>query len=63
MVKTHRPSGGMCAACMNLCRSCEYLDFASMQIMKKDKDGVKVVKCNQFIKLQKSRLEQLIDLL
>ena len=50
---THRPSGSMCQACMYcFTRNCSHLDFATMPTMKRDKDGVIVVKCAEFKKME-----------
>lgn len=48
--ESYRPSGSMCHVCARRDADCSKLDFASMQRMKTDRDGVTVVKCNQFQK-------------
>ena len=48
--KEHRPSGLMCQVCARRDADCSKLDFAAMHRMKTDRDGVAVVKCNQFQK-------------
>ena len=46
---THRPKAiGFCDRCANKNADCSSLDFTKMQVIKTDKDGVKVVKCSQF---------------
>jgi hypothetical protein len=45
---THRPSGSMCIACLHNERDCSFLPFASMPLMKRDKDGMLVVQCTDF---------------
>lgn len=46
----YRPSGLMCYVCARRDADCSKLDFASMRRIKTDRDGVTVVKCNQFKK-------------
>jgi hypothetical protein len=45
---THRPSGSMCMACLHNERDCSTLPFASMPLMKRDRDGGLVVQCTHF---------------
>lgn len=48
---THRPSGSMCGVCKNLKSrfACPYTtEFKAMKPIKTDKDGVIVVKCEEF---------------
>ena len=56
MVNTHRPSGSMCKVCINaLVRNCSHLDFKVMPEMKRDKDGVIVVRCVDFQRIGKHK--------
>lgn len=45
---THRPSGSMCAVCRHSGQNCAHLNFAAMRVIRRDPDGVRVVKCGEF---------------
>ena len=48
---THRPSGRMCAECVNALERCNHLPFHAMQpIGKPDADGTQRVRCTGYIK-------------
>lgn len=46
--KSYRPSGSICQVCARRDTDCSKLDFSTMARMRVDKDGVIVVKCDQF---------------
>lgn len=48
----YRPKGSMCWACANLNKDCSQLPFHTMKVIKFDKCGTKVVKCNEYIRVQ-----------
>lgn len=48
---THRPSGRMCAECVNALEHCNHLPFHTMQpIGKPDADGIQRVRCADYTK-------------
>lgn len=48
---THRPSGRMCAECVNALERCGHLPFRTMQpIGKPDADGTQRVRCTGYTK-------------
>lgn len=54
---THRPKGTMCIACDSFNKKdCHLLDFTNMRQIGKDKDGVIVVRCSEFIRETKIEL-------
>lgn len=56
MEVTHIPKGSMCSNCQHiLVRNCSHLDFASMPQIEKNKDGVVVVKCGDFVKFESNQ--------
>lgn len=52
---THRPKGGMCKTCIHYTRKCEHLPFDSMPVIGKDKDGVMVVKCDEYKRWEREK--------
>ncbi len=46
----HRPSGSMCMVCVSKDKCCSWIDFTNMKVLKVDKCGTKVVKCEEFEK-------------
>ncbi|MGR2663989.1 hypothetical protein ACUXVY_20580 [Chromobacterium haemolyticum] len=48
---THRPSGRMCASClMVFVQNCSKLPFNTMTPIKRDPDGIIVVRCDNYTK-------------
>lgn len=54
MTITHRPSGSMCLACALADQNCTVLDFTKMQKIKRDRDGITVVRCSSFTRQGKA---------
>lgn len=52
---THRPSGIMCHACERRNQNCAMFDFAKMQKIKTDKDGIVVVRCSEFKRQEQNK--------
>lgn len=51
---THIPKGFMCLTCTHLHRKCNHLEFTKMQVIKVYKeDGLKEVKCTDFVREEK----------
>lgn len=44
-----RPSGLACTACRKRYHDCSELEFDQMKVIKLDRDGLKVVKCREFV--------------
>ena len=45
----YQPKGGMCGICVNRDDDCSHLPFKDMTpISKGDRDGVVIVRCNEF---------------
>lgn len=44
----HYPKASMCLVCEHAKRDCSNLPFHTMQVLRKDADDRKAVKCNEF---------------
>lgn len=52
MELTHRPKGRMCQQCKKANDNCSELDFKAMRKIGVDKDGVIVVACNKYRRVE-----------
>ncbi|SER36714.1 MULTISPECIES: hypothetical protein [Pseudomonas] len=51
----HRPKGSMCVTCAHALRNCSHLPFEAMPVIARDRDGVSVVRCGDFMRAGNDR--------
>jgi len=54
--RSHQPKCGMCQSCVKINLDCSHLAFEEMKVIKICTDGVKVVKCTDFVRRLNERI-------